>query len=80
MEYGIAVYLRDLSARLTDVARGCPDAQTQEAIVTLCFELADKAHVIETNFTIPVRRRSNRVAEEMLTGDTAGIIANSARR
>lgn len=59
MEYGIAVYLRDLSARLTDVARGCPDAQTHEAIVALCFELADKAHVIEANFTIPTHRRSD---------------------
>ena len=62
MEYGIAAYLRDLSTRLTDVARGCSDAKTHEAIVALCFELADKAHVIETNFTIPVHRRLNRVA------------------
>ncbi len=60
MEYGIAVYLRDLSARLTEVARGCPDAKTHEAIVALCFELADKAHVIESNFTIPKQRPTDR--------------------
>ena len=41
------MYLRDLSARLIYVARGCPDARTHEAIVAICFELADKAHVIE---------------------------------
>jgi hypothetical protein len=60
MEYGIAVYLRDLSARLTNVARSCPDARTHEAIVAICFDLADKAHVIETNFTVPKLRRSDR--------------------
>jgi hypothetical protein len=63
MEYGIAVYLRDLSARLTDVARGCPDARTHEAIVTICFDLADKARVIETTFTVPKQRRSDRAGQ-----------------
>jgi hypothetical protein len=61
MEYGIAVYLRDLSARLTDVARSCPDARTHEAIVSICFDLADKAHVIESTFTVPKQRRPDRV-------------------
>lgn len=66
MEYGIAVYLRDLTARLTGVARGCPDARTHEAIVAICFELADKAHVIETNFTIPKQRHTDRVGRSDL--------------
>jgi hypothetical protein len=56
MDYGIAVYLRDLSARLTNVARGCPDARTHEAIVAICFDLSDKAQVIETTFTVPKQR------------------------
>ncbi len=53
MDYGIAVYLRNLSVRLTNIARSCPDAHTHEAIVAICFDLADKAHVIETTFTVP---------------------------
>ena len=60
MEYEIAVYLRDLSTRLSDVARSCPDARAHEAIVAICFELTDKAHVIETNFTTLKRRDSDR--------------------
>lgn len=60
MEYGIAVYLRDLSTRLTDIARGCPDARTHEAIVAICFDLADKAHVIETTFTVPKQQHADR--------------------
>jgi hypothetical protein len=63
MEYGIAVYLRDLSARLTDVARNCPDAHTHEAIVAICFDLADKAHVIESTFTVPKQRRVDRFGQ-----------------
>ena len=57
MDYGIAVYLRNLAMRLTNVARGCPDAHTHEALVAICFDLADKAHVIETTFTIPKEPR-----------------------
>jgi hypothetical protein len=63
MEYEIAVYLRDLSARQTDVARGCPDARTHEAIVTICFDLADKARVIETTFTVPKQRCPDRAGQ-----------------
>lgn len=57
MEYGIAVYFRNLAERLTKVARNCPDARTHEAIVAICFDLSDKAHVIETTFTVPKERR-----------------------
>ena len=53
MEYGIAVYLRNLSQRLDKIGRICPDARTHEALVAICLDLADKAHVIETTFTIP---------------------------
>lgn len=53
MEYGIAVYLRNVSTRLDKIGRSCPDARTHEALVAICLHLADKAHIIETSFTIP---------------------------
>jgi len=52
-EYGIAVYLRNVSTRLDKIGRSCPDARTHEALVAICLDLADKAHVIETTFAIP---------------------------
>ena len=53
MEYGIAVYLRHVSQRLDKIGRICPDARTHEALIAVCLDLADKAHAIETTFTIP---------------------------
>jgi len=57
MEYGIAVYLRNLSVRLDKVACTCPDERTRDALVAICLDLADKAHVIETTFVIPKGHR-----------------------
>lgn len=57
MEYGIAVYLRNLSVRLDRIARGCSDQHAKEALATICLDLADKAHVIETTFVIPKGER-----------------------
>lgn len=57
MEYGIAVYLRNLSMCLDKVARGCPDERTRDAIVAICLDLADKAHIIETTFVISKEHR-----------------------
>lgn len=57
MEYGIAVYLRNLSTRLDKIAGSCPDERTHEAIVAICLDLTDKAHVIETTFVIPKGHR-----------------------
>ena len=57
MEYGIAVYLRNLSTRLENIARSCPDERTHEAIVAICLDLTDKAHVIETTFVISKGKR-----------------------
>ncbi len=56
MEYGIAVYLRSLSAQLGDIGRKCPDAGTHEALVAICLDLTDKAHVIEETFRVPRNR------------------------
>ncbi|HEY7232060.1 MAG TPA: hypothetical protein VH558_17005 [Pseudolabrys sp.] len=56
MEYGIAVYLRNLSFQLDKIGRKCPDATTHEALVKICIDLADKAHVIETAFRVPKTR------------------------
>jgi hypothetical protein len=53
MEYGIAPYLRNLSFQLDKIGRKCPDASTHEALVKICMDLAEKAHVIETAFKIP---------------------------
>lgn len=53
MEYGIAPYLRNLSNQLDKIGRKCPDATTHEALIKICIDLADKAHVIETVFKIP---------------------------
>lgn len=53
MEYGIAVYFRNLSLQLDKIGRKCPDAATHEALVKICLDLADKAHVIETIFKVP---------------------------
>jgi len=53
VEAGIAVYLRNLSFRLENIGRKCPDAATHEALVEICVDLADKAHVLETAFRVP---------------------------
>lgn len=53
MEYGIAVYLRNLSFQLDNIGRKCPDTTTHEALVKICLDLADKAHVMETTFRVP---------------------------
>jgi hypothetical protein len=53
MEYGIAAYLRNLSLQLDKIGRKCPDATTHEALVKICIDLADKAHMIETTFRVP---------------------------
>jgi len=65
MEYGIAVYLRNLSVRLDRVARGCADQQAQEAITAICLDLTDKAHVIETTFVIPKDERRRLTTAEI---------------
>lgn len=53
MDYGIAVYLRNLAMRLDKIAGSCLDERTQDAIAPICLDLFDKAHVIETTFVIP---------------------------
>jgi hypothetical protein len=53
MEYGIAPYLRSLSFQLDKIGRKCPDATTHEALVKICIDLADKAHMIEMTFKVP---------------------------
>jgi hypothetical protein len=53
MEYGIAPYLRNLSFQLDKIGRKCPDATTHEALVKICIDLADKAHMIEMTFKVP---------------------------
>lgn len=57
MQFGIAVYLRNLSVRLSRVARKCPDARTHEELVAICIDLADKAEVLETTFAVPKEQR-----------------------
>lgn len=52
MQIGIAAYLRNLAVRCNKIARGCQDSRTNEALLAISAELADKAETLEETFKV----------------------------
>ena len=52
-QMGIAAYLRNVAVRCNRIARSCPDAKTHDALAALTTELADKAEILESAFSVP---------------------------
>lgn len=51
-QFGIAVYLRNLSVRTNDIRKACSDTQTDGKLAMICAELTDKAEAIERIFKV----------------------------
>jgi hypothetical protein len=52
MQIGIAAYFRNLAVRCNNIARSCPDPQTQDRLTAISRELADKAEALEDTFKV----------------------------
>ena len=52
MQIGIAAYLRNLAVRCNKIARNCEDSRTNEALLAISAELADKAEALEETFKV----------------------------
>ena len=55
MTIGVTAYLRNLTLRLSRIARNCSDLKSASEVTRICEELVDKIEVLEKVFVVPER-------------------------